>query len=482
MLRRLPKTPDTRCTAAARRSLVGSLNPVGIAPSAGTLLTVKSLAPGNRVGPYRLVEEIGAGELGSVWRVQFGPNNRVLAMKIAHAGADLDRFRSEIRVQSDLHHPSCLAVFDHGVDADLDVAFVVTEILIGRELGAVPTPIHPPDAVPIVRAIVDVVGYVVSRGYGHPNLRVKEITFDPLQHGPIHVRGFDREGHDEVGAIGRILFELLEGRGPGSDTRALTRPGCPPRLAKLVAALLEPAERRQLLDLGSVALILADPRAVALCCSNCGAELGGWLDGECSLAVARHIEHHYHRCPACRSWTVATRRIGYHGPSHERSGPLSNDSGKRCRDWIEACPDPEDHRCTCDAHARLFGGLPGKIGYHLRSVFVAPEVEVRGYDADGLLDITSFDSIVVGKTSFAEVSIRATIGGNRTYELRRRAEQWVFRPHNAWALAVVDGVECSMSGGLEQVTVRPGSRIEIYRANHADVVHVFRFESFRFDS
>jgi hypothetical protein len=58
----------------------------------------------------------------------------------------------------------------------------------------------------------------------------------------------------------------------------------------------------------------------------------------------------------------------------------------------------------------LFGGLPAKVGYRLCSLFVAPEVEVRGYDADGLLDITSFDYLVVGKTSSAEVSIRATIG------------------------------------------------------------------------
>ena len=58
----------------------------------------------------------------------------------------------------------------------------------------------------------------------------------------------------------------------------------------------------------------------------------------------------------------------------------------------------------------------------------------------------------------------------------------MFRPHSAWALAIVDGVECSMSGGLEQVTLRPGSRIEIYHANHEDLVHVFRFESFSFEN
>jgi hypothetical protein len=443
---------------------------------------VKSLAAGTRVGRYCLVEKIGAGELGSVWRVQVDPKGRSLAMKIAHASADLDRFRSEARVLSDLHHPSCLAVLDEGFDADLDVPFLVTDLLhIHRELGGMPTPIAPPDAVPILRAIVDVVGHAVGRGYGHPNLRVKEITLDALGRGHVHVRGFDREGHDEPGAIGRILFELLEGRSPGSDTRGLTRPDCPPRLAKLVAALLEPAERRQSLDLHTVALMLADPRAVALCCSNCHAELRGWLDGGCSLAATRHVEHHYHRCAACRSWTVTTRRTGLYEPSHEWRGPLSDESGKRCRAWIDACPGPGDHRCTCYAHARLFDGLPGKVGYRLRSVFVAPEVEVRGYDAQGLLDITSFEYLVVGKTFAAEVSIRAIIGGSRSYELRRRAEEWAFAANTAWGLAIVDGVECSGSSGLEQVTVRPDSVIEIYHANHEDLVHVFRFESFPFE-
>ncbi|MBW2523666.1 MAG: hypothetical protein JRI23_05800 [Deltaproteobacteria bacterium] len=48
-------------------------------------------------------------------------------------------------------------------------------------------------------------------------------------------------------------------------------------------------------------------------------------------------------------------------------------------------------------------------------------------------------------------------------------------------MAIVDGVECRGASGLEQVTVRPGSVIEIYHANHVDLVHVFRFEPFRFE-
>ena len=104
------------------------------------------LAAGTRLGPYEVLELIGAGGMGSVYRARDPRLGRDVAIKVLPdtIAADPDRLRrfgQEARAVAALNHPNILTVHDVGV-AD-GTPYVVTELLEGetwRELLARRTP------------------------------------------------------------------------------------------------------------------------------------------------------------------------------------------------------------------------------------------------------------------------------------------------------------------------------------------------------
>jgi len=81
-------------------------------------------SPGERVGPWRLIEEIGRGGMGSVWRAARadGVYEREVALKLPRrtrrADASLaERLAAELRIVARLEHPHIARLYDAGVDA-----------------------------------------------------------------------------------------------------------------------------------------------------------------------------------------------------------------------------------------------------------------------------------------------------------------------------------------------------------------------------
>jgi WD40 repeat protein/serine/threonine protein kinase len=75
---------------------------------------------GDRIGPYVLLDPIGAGAYGSVWRAeQREPVRRTVALKILHAGMNsaqvVARFRAEQQALAMMDHPGIARVFDAGL-------------------------------------------------------------------------------------------------------------------------------------------------------------------------------------------------------------------------------------------------------------------------------------------------------------------------------------------------------------------------------
>ena len=96
------------------------------APSEGTLLT----------GRYRLLERIGQGGMGVVYRAeQLAPVQREVAVKLIKRGMDteqvLARFESERQALALMSHPAIARVFDGGATAD-GRPFFVMEMVEGR--------------------------------------------------------------------------------------------------------------------------------------------------------------------------------------------------------------------------------------------------------------------------------------------------------------------------------------------------------------
>ncbi|HUR28631.1 MAG TPA: protein kinase, partial [Planctomycetota bacterium] len=76
---------------------------------------------GHRIGAYRLVEPIGEGGMGSVWRAeQVEPVQRQVALKLIKAGMDsrevIARFEAERQALALMDHPNIARVLDGGAD------------------------------------------------------------------------------------------------------------------------------------------------------------------------------------------------------------------------------------------------------------------------------------------------------------------------------------------------------------------------------
>src|SRR5262252_2786678 len=90
----------------------------------------ESLAPGSTVAQYRLLEAIGAGGMGEVWRAeQAEPIRRTVALKLIKAGMDtravVARFDSERQALALMDHPNIAKVFDAGSTTEGKPFFVM---------------------------------------------------------------------------------------------------------------------------------------------------------------------------------------------------------------------------------------------------------------------------------------------------------------------------------------------------------------------
>jgi eukaryotic-like serine/threonine-protein kinase len=138
------------------------------------------IAPGQILLHYRLVEKIGEGGMGVVWKAVDTTLDREVAVKILpeSLAADterLQRFEREAKVLASLNHPNVATV--HGFhDAD-GVRFLVMELVSGETLeerlkrGRMAAD----EALPIARKIVEGIEYAHERGIVHRDLKPANI-------------------------------------------------------------------------------------------------------------------------------------------------------------------------------------------------------------------------------------------------------------------------------------------------------------------
>ncbi|HEY6051349.1 MAG TPA: protein kinase [Thermoanaerobaculia bacterium] len=96
-----------------------------------------SLSSGSRLGPYQIVEAIGAGGMGEVYKALDTRLERTVAIKVVpdHLSKDEDvrqRFEREAKTISSLSHPHICALYDVG--SQDGVEFLVMEFLEGETL------------------------------------------------------------------------------------------------------------------------------------------------------------------------------------------------------------------------------------------------------------------------------------------------------------------------------------------------------------
>jgi serine/threonine-protein kinase len=214
---------------------------------------------GERIGAYRILQQIGEGGMGTVWLAEHTMLGRRAAIKMLHANVsnqpDLTaRFFNEARAAAAIEDPGIVQIFDFGQHTD-GRAYIVMELLDGesldRRLGRLGRlPVR--DALRVMRQIASSLGAAHQRGIVHRDLkpdnvflvrdpevsggeRAKILDFGiakitggtgkktatavvmgtPLFMSPEQCRGAGKvDQRSDVYSMGCVLFVLLTGRTP----------------------------------------------------------------------------------------------------------------------------------------------------------------------------------------------------------------------------------------------------------------------------
>ncbi len=139
-----------------------------------------SFEPGKELLHYRLIEKIGEGGMGVVWKAVDTTLDREVAIKIlpeevAYNPARLGRFEREAKAVAALAHPNIMSVFDFRSEGE--TVFMVTELLEGRSLreALADGPLPARKAADIARQVARGLAAAHSKGIVHRDLKPENI-------------------------------------------------------------------------------------------------------------------------------------------------------------------------------------------------------------------------------------------------------------------------------------------------------------------
>src|SRR5687767_14750756 len=120
-----------------------------------------SLSASDKLGPYEILEPIGAGGMGEVWKAHDTRLNRVVAIKTSKAQFS-ERFAREARMIAALNHPHICQLYDVGLD------YLVMEYVEGTPLKG-PLPVQ--KAVEYAGQILSALDAAHRKGIIHRDLK-----------------------------------------------------------------------------------------------------------------------------------------------------------------------------------------------------------------------------------------------------------------------------------------------------------------------
>jgi Tfp pilus assembly protein PilF len=288
-------------TSAGVNRAAGAVTAAGaaLAPSRASVI----LQPGMLLaGRYRILQMLGAGGMGEVYKVHDDDIDQVIALKVVRSDLSSDaesvqRFKQELLLTRQVSHRNVVRIFDIGETSGLK--FITMEYIEGQTLSGILSEkkkVPPAEALEIVRQICSGLAAAHAEGVIHRDLKPSNIMRDA--HGRVVVMDFglartlQGAGMTQTGAtpgtveymspeqamakpldarsdlftVGLILYELLSGKTPfhaDSAVASLLRrlkeaapplselePGVPRTLSAIVSKCLErePQDRYQSVD------------------------------------------------------------------------------------------------------------------------------------------------------------------------------------------------------------------------------------------
>src|SRR5580698_6516930 len=147
-------------------------------------VSVHILTAGHKLGRYTVIEPIGSGGMGQVYRARDQKLERVVAIKILSPGLVTGdearrRFRKEALALAKLSHPHIAAVYDVGEQDGVD--YLVMECVPGESLAAKlgAGPLTVKDATSITQQIAQALEEAHEQGVIHRDLKPSNVMVTP---------------------------------------------------------------------------------------------------------------------------------------------------------------------------------------------------------------------------------------------------------------------------------------------------------------
>lgn len=143
----------------------------------------RELNPGDWVGPYQVVQELGRGGMGVVLRVRHGQTGHEAALKLILGAAASDmalaRFGREAEALAKVQHRNVIRVFELG--RAVQGPYLVMELLEGTPLEDLVRegPLEPDRAVEILIQLCDALSAVHGAGLLHRDLKPDNVFLRP---------------------------------------------------------------------------------------------------------------------------------------------------------------------------------------------------------------------------------------------------------------------------------------------------------------
>ncbi|HTW63969.1 MAG TPA: protein kinase [Bryobacteraceae bacterium] len=215
------------------------------------------LSPGDKLGAYEIISQLGAGGTGEVWKARDTRLNRIVALKISKHEFD-ERFEREARAVASLNHPHICQLYDIGPN------YLVMEYVEGVPLHG---PLSLQQTAEYSSQILDALDAAHKQGITHRDLKpgnimisragIKLLDFGLAKQGgplretdatltqvitgegeivgtlqymsPEQLQGKTADARSDLFSFGCVLYEMLSGR----------RPFDGPNAATVIAAILD---------------------------------------------------------------------------------------------------------------------------------------------------------------------------------------------------------------------------------------------------